>query len=999
VRRVDEALVRISDSGGRPRGLAFPVDHQGTLLTSHEAVDGLASVLLTWPAGAVRRLAAAEVVPLPEYDLALLRTDAVLPPLPLAGGGGTRLVALPGAGRVLQGGVVGPVTARYAAAERWHLVADVWQLDVAQAPNGLPVELSGAPVLDAETGAVVAVATAALRCDRRGTVLAVPLRAAAGHPAVADLLSRNAVAVPAYGRALNLAGVLELAAATLSGLGPTVARRVARSDAPPAEWSTDRPVLAVVGAPGTGRTTELAALAVRRTQAAHRLPTVWLRGADLLPGDRSLLDAVDRALDLSATGAGRATAEQACRLAAAGHRPLLVVLDGPEEMPPALQPELADWTVRTGSVLRQAGARLLIGCRPEFWEQQRFAAEDLQPPHLLGDLPVDTAAEVARRAGLRPGPRHPLTLGLLAEIRAAAPGIPAEAAPTRAELLGASLDLSCLRIAERLADGAGGSLGTAGRRGATAVAGRVHEAARRMLGPGAGALGRADFDEIFPDRWGPAVLAEGLLTAAGPGFRFVHEEFSEWIQGSHLDLPVALAALLGERPDPTGPPVAVPPPGSHRRGGPRGHAVPAPQPPPTGIPIPHHRIGPVREALLRLAGTHALDSWLGHLVLRLDGPEAAGPGSDAHWWAAHLLASVLLGLQDATAQLPLLRSLAARMAARPVLPIGFWTALPLPVPVRVDLLRELARSGDAAPLDAVAGLLRDDPQGTLPALCRWLKDGQLAATALQLLRTHRRVALDDLAEALVDTAHPRADALLRELADIEPSALCRAVDRWAHDPRPQRHVAAAVHAPAVRPTTPADRALLRYAAEAMLARSEEQELHGAALALLVADPDTRSGRLPTAVARYVQGDPHLTPASLAPALDSHSGLVLSAYHARLHQPGEEAAAILCALGATPAPHARTEAARMVADYLLARPEAAAQVAAWLEARARHGSAERATLLRFVAELDAHPRPVRDAFARALEGAPGDGLAVHRELLALLRRAEPMQGGDQPHGRL
>lgn len=1022
MRRVDEALVRVSDSAGRPRGLAFPVDHEGTLLTSHEAVDGLSALLLTWPGGAVRRLVAAEVLLLPEYGLALLHTDAVLPPLPLAGGQGTHLVAVPAPGRTLQGGVADQVTARYAAAERWHLIADVWRLDLSQAPNGLPVELSGAPVLDAETGAVVAVATAALRCEQRGSVLAVPLRAAAGHPAVADLMARNAVGVPAHGRALNLAGVLDLASATLTGLGPLLGCRVDRPDAPPADWSEDRPVLAVVGASGTGRSTELAALAARRAQSAHRLPTVWLRGAELRAGDRSLFDAVDRALDRSGSGAGRATAEQACRLAAAGHRPLLVVLDAPEELPPALQPRIAEWTAETGRALRRVGARLLIGCGPEFWEQQCFSAEDLQPPHPLGELPPETAAEVARRFGLGadrdggPGSRNPLVLRLLAELCAAVPGLPpagyGTAAGIRAQVLGATVDLACLRIAERLAEASGGGLrGSAGRRAATAVAGRVHEAARRMLGPGGGALSGADFDEIFPDDWGRAVLADGLLTAAGPGFRFAHEAVSEWIQGTHLDLPLALENLLGSpRPPvrPTGPP---PSQGSHRRGGPRGPAVPPPQPPPPGLPIPHHRIGPVREALLRLADLSALDPWLGHLVLRLDGPEAARPGSDPYWWASQLLVSVLLALPDARPHLPLLCSLAARTAARPVLPTGFWAALPLPVQDRVDLLGELARSGDRDPLDAVVELLRGDPPGTLPALCRWFRDERLAATAVHLLRGQRRVALDDLAEALVETAHPRADALLRELADIEPSALCRAVDRWAHDPRPQRHVAAAVHAPAVRPTTPADRALLRYAAEVLLSRGEERELHGAALALLVADPDTRSRHLPAAVSRYVAGDPHLTPASLAPALESHSALVLSAFHTRLHQPGEEAAAILRTLGATPAPRARTAAARMVGDYLEARPEAAAQVAAWLEARARHGAAERATLLGFVAGLDGSPVPVRDAFVRALAGPPpgtrpeqpdgaaGRGDPLHRELLALLHRAEPMQGSDQPHGRL
>ncbi len=462
--------------------------------------------------------------------------------------------------------------------------------------------------------------------------------------------------------------------------------------------------------------------------------------------------------------------------------------------------------------------------------------------------------------------------------------------------------------------------------------------------------------------------------------------------------------------------------GTHRRGGPRGHAVPPPQPPPVPGPVPHHRIGPVREALLRLQDDPvALEAWLSRLVLHLDGPDAAPPDSEARWWASALLVSVLLRLPDADPYLPLLRSLAARMAARaragePTLPLSLWTGLPLALPVRMDLLRLLSRSGTAEPPEAVAALLAAEPAEAFPALCGWLRDEQSAPAALQLLRSHRSTGLDDLAEALAAAAHPRADALLRELVAVEPSAMCRAVDRWAHDPRPERHVAAAVHAPALAlalaPATDrmpgagapgartsaaeADLALLRYAAEALLARGAEQELHGAALAVLVADPATRGRYLAAAVDRYAAADPHLTPRSLAPALDGHPSLVLSGYRARMHQPGEEAAAVLRTLGATQAPHARAAAARLVGEYLALHPEAAGHVAAWLAARTRYGPAELAVLLPFLRDLADQPPPVLAAFRDALADSRDP---LHRELLSVLREAEPMRGSDQPHGRL
>ncbi len=36
----DDALIRVHDLAGRPRGTGFLADHHGTLITSHEAVDG-----------------------------------------------------------------------------------------------------------------------------------------------------------------------------------------------------------------------------------------------------------------------------------------------------------------------------------------------------------------------------------------------------------------------------------------------------------------------------------------------------------------------------------------------------------------------------------------------------------------------------------------------------------------------------------------------------------------------------------------------------------------------------------------------------------------------------------------------------------------------------------------------------------------------------------------------------------------------------------------------
>ncbi|MCX3062026.1 hypothetical protein, partial [Streptomyces beihaiensis] len=110
---------------------------------------------------------------------------------------------------------------------------------------------------------------------------AVPLRAAAAEDregALAELLARNAASAPAYGRELNLAGVLHLTAVSVGSDGPAhdgadpverpeVADELAaftggppHGTAAPDAASPDAGarVVALVGEPGSGRTTELA---------------------------------------------------------------------------------------------------------------------------------------------------------------------------------------------------------------------------------------------------------------------------------------------------------------------------------------------------------------------------------------------------------------------------------------------------------------------------------------------------------------------------------------------------------------------------------------------------------------------------------------------------------------------------------------------------------------------------------------------------------------------
>ncbi|MFD7408369.1 trypsin-like peptidase domain-containing protein [Streptomyces sp. NPDC059866] len=1056
-----DALVRIHDLAGRPRGTGVVADHDGTVLTSHETVDGLTRLVLHDAGGRSCVVTADAVTPLPELDLALVQTEGLgANPLPVTvrdrieSGTYVRIAA----GGWREARVLGATGVTYTATDGFHVLDDVLELAIGTAGRDalrLGGGAAGGPVVDVTTGAVVAVLGTALQAGHRDTGFAVPLHRTESGP-LADLLARNAATVPAYGADLNLAGVLELTGTSVGQDGPggAVAGAVFDAVQPVERVATVREfaaftagpavVLGLVGPPGSGRTTELAALADRRSRGAQPAPTLWLHGSDLRDDDASVADAARRALTRAArivaasgadlptdlrhadpdgssvdggdadsgglcgdpeapdpAGPGDVRPERVAALARAAGRPLLLLLDGPEEMPPVLAHRLPEWTDGTARWLRETGARLVVACRAEYWERAgaEFPREFLHaggrydegpgslPPCVhLGDLDEAEAREARARYGLPedaltgPDARHPLTLRLLSEVRAALPDAPAGSAVDRHDVLSAHLDLMCLRVAVRLA-AENGLRGTAVRRLAARVAGQVHEAARRSLGPGPGELDRESFEAVFP--WGPAparlgggagwaaaVLTEGLLVPAGTGYRFAHEEFADWIQGTHLDLDEALRALV------------------HR---PLTPHTPHPH------PVPHHRIGPVLQALLLVArqqGTRPLAGRLEELVHALD----ADPRS---WWAARLLAEVLRGVPDATPYVGVLRLLADGIAdwrrqQRPVpaeFGPAFWTALPLPEAERLDLLRRLVRAdttaGGTRYLDAAAHLLAADPTAVQPHLARWFDDERplpatphatVATAAQALLHTYRHRALDDLTEVLVDSAHPRGDELLAVLAEEEPSAVCRAVDRWAHDERPARRVAAVAYGLRAAPhaRTEADRQLLRYAALTLLARPADGTLHGGALGILVQDPRARARHLPRALEHFVAGDPQLPPSALAAALPTHPEAVLDAFRTRLHRP--DAGAALLALADVTTPALARRVADLVREAVARRPDRAASVAAYVDRRLDQGPLARTVLFPLVTGvLDGGPEPVRTALAAVLAG-PGP---LRRELRAFL----------------
>ncbi|MEU0148364.1 serine protease [Streptomyces sp. NPDC006288] len=1076
-------LVKICDQAGRPRGTGFVADDLGTVVTSHQAVALPVPLTLHASDGRTCVVGPGDVTALPGLGLALLRTGGPealgVDPLPIAvreriGTGAYVRIAAHG---WREARVLGTIPATYSEGGREHPVDEA--LELALGTDGRDALRSGGaavggPVTDPGTGAVLGVLSTALSAGRETAGLAVPLAGPGAPGPLAEVLRRNASCVPGYGRDLNLAGALQLTATSLGHAdgrpgGVEIVERPRVSAEFTAFETGTGPVLGLVGASGTGRSTELAALAGRRVRGTVPALTLWLRGADLLADDTSVADAMARALQRSGriiTAAGArgdmaaATPELVARLAAGSGNPLLVVVDGPEEMPPLLAHRLAAWTTATAEWLRSHGVRMVVGCRPEHWE----TAGALYPPGALhrperpagglpsavrlGDLTADQAERARERYGIPPDTiapghdRHPLTLRLLAEVRKALPpDVPGR--PGTEEVFAAHLDLACVRIAVRIGAQSEPRLrGTQVRRLAAKAAGQVHEAARRCLGPGQGELDRAAFEEIFPWRtgWASAVLTEGLLVPAGAGYRFAHEEFGDWVQGAHLDLDAALGALVhrwhAEVPDGAAAPATGgrPPAASEP-------SVPAPasgQEEPRNLPVPRHRTGPVIQAMLLLERRHgsaALAHRMADLIEAADrlGTEPRNP--DAAWWAAHLLRESLLRVPDARPYLGVLRVLTGRITRRSVSGGGpaalgpyagfgpwFWCRTRLPEADRIDLLRRLLPAdgvrrveGGGRYLDAVARRLAADPGTVQPLLCRWFTDESplpaeegvpmritVAAAAQALLYARRDLAVDDLTEALVDTSHPRAAELLSALAEDEPSALCRAVDRWARDEeRPGRRAAAAVHATltAARTLTGADRALLRGAALTLLGRPDDRALHARALTVLVRDPGTGGRYLPQALRIFAAGDPRLPLSLLTEVFPRHPEPVLAALRARLALPGEAADAVLRELAGLDTPALALHAPGLVRQYIDSRTggDGGAQTAAYVELRLEHSPAARALLLPLVTGLlrdRPAPPSVRAGLARVL-AAPGSGASrpLRAELLEVLLEFEQSTGRD------
>jgi hypothetical protein len=562
---ITSALARVCNNDGATLGTAFFIlPSEGFALTCHHLIPTQDEfILLDCGDGKLRRGRVAVDDRFPGLDLAVItEIDAPrLTALPIIADYqgisrfwakgfhyyGTEIIdALPTSGEVK-----GETSTRFSTQGRNYELRKVLLLSTAVIDAGL----SGAPVIDPETGVAFAIVNAKFGTSSPIGGLALPFARAHEHsPRLRELLEANASAVPRFGRFLNRLGALRICQAQRDSVIDRLVKRGfflpdkycerTEQDVVSQFYSSDSLILPIVGNAGVGKTMLLANIARQPESRA----ALFMLARDLKPNETELSIAVTSKLREHVSdllGPHNDVSLVISSLQSADEQ-LTVILDGLNEIPLAAAQSLDAWLDRSITWLEETNTKLILSSRPEYWQtcvnlfpQKRVYQvsnkKDSQVGLPLGDFSKDEAEIVKQLYDLAAGiPVHDIQHPLIARIY-----LELESEVTHAKVVGATryqvlqrfIKQKCDRIARTVRMGVLSSH----------VESSLIEAARVTLETGQLELEDSQFFTLFtndalPDQF----VHEGLFMTTSGGKRFSFDEIAEFLQSKVLDIDTML---------------------------------------------------------------------------------------------------------------------------------------------------------------------------------------------------------------------------------------------------------------------------------------------------------------------------------------------------------------------------------------------------------------------------------------------------------------------------
>ncbi len=442
---VRPGVVRIIDPAGETRGTGFVVARR--VFTCAHVVENVSLGELAVEAGGGGIVAVRSLVVNLDLDVAMLEIGIELPSLAI--GSFERPAEVLSIGFPDVEGVTGPIVMwdeisgntaiRYGESGATFALPDVWSL-----PNGLVAPgSSGAPLIDAASGAVVGMIVAGLDSSSGRSGLAgfvQPLANLVDDPAFRAVLAEARTDIPRFGPAPNdLASRSWTQLATSAILTMMEAEgRYDRSKSIPRKaldqalksfLEGDAPIWAVVDQSGVGKTTGLARAAEHQTDR----PSLFLRAMEIDDASK-MLDTLAQDALMSVAPSHIAQAPTLAALADAARAPPLIIVDGINEARISTADLRDRWL--PGAVRAAGGCKLVVTCRPEMWEEiaerlpehlfhaggRTALARKRRPTFEVGEFTDQELAEFSRKRG-RSLPRwlkklrNPLLLTMAGELQ------------------------------------------------------------------------------------------------------------------------------------------------------------------------------------------------------------------------------------------------------------------------------------------------------------------------------------------------------------------------------------------------------------------------------------------------------------------------------------------------------------------------------------------------------------------------------------------------------